>query len=152
MLKGLAIAGTELLTAVGGAVMLSSGTGCTTQTIDPSLVSATTVAGYSGDQLAHAAIIMNAATTAGLGQQVQVIAVMTAITETNLQNTATGDFASRVADSGKTDTALRGDYSAVRADYTIDQGWDRYTDTDHAMWRTIYARPTAILARSEAPD
>ncbi|MFV3127649.1 phenylalanine 4-monooxygenase [Niveispirillum sp. KHB5.9] len=70
----------------------------------------------------------------------------------NTENAVTGDFAARVADSGKTDTALRGDYSAVRADYTIDQGWDRYTDTDHAMWRTLYDRQSSLLERYAAPE
>lgn len=70
----------------------------------------------------------------------------------NNQNAPTGDFASRVADSGKTDTALRGDYSTVNQDFTIDQGWDRYSDADHAMWRTLYDRQSALLDRYAAPE
>lgn len=63
-----------------------------------------------------------------------------------------GDFATRVTDSGKTDTALRGDYSAVKDDFTIDQGWERYTDADHAMWRTLFDRQSALLHRYAAPE
>jgi len=32
-----------------------------------------------------------------------------------------------------------------RADWTIDQGWDGYTAEEHAVWRTLYARQTALL-------
>lgn len=62
------------------------------------------------------------------------------------------DFATAVTTSGKTDTALRGDYSTRDADYTIDQGWDRYTPADHALWRTLYDRQSALLPRYAAPE
>lgn len=33
----------------------------------------------------------------------------------------------------------------IRADYTIDQHWERYTAADHATWRTLYKRMEKIL-------
>lgn len=70
----------------------------------------------------------------------------------NQTNAPASDFATRVTDSGKTDTALRGDYSHVKPDFTIDQGWDAYTSADHAMWRTLYDRQSALLPRYAAPE
>ncbi len=70
----------------------------------------------------------------------------------NKTNAPAGDFAARVTDSGKTDTALRGDYSHVQPDFTIDQGWDAYTSADHALWRTLYDRQSALLPRYAAPE
>ena len=48
--------------------------------------------------------------------------------------------------------ALRGDYSQAAADYTVDQHWERYTDEDHAIWQTLYARQSALLERYAAPE
>jgi phenylalanine-4-hydroxylase len=31
------------------------------------------------------------------------------------------------------------------ADWTIDQAWEKYTDADHATWRTLYERQAALL-------
>jgi phenylalanine-4-hydroxylase len=33
----------------------------------------------------------------------------------------------------------------ARADWTIDQGWPGYTDTEHQVWTTLYERQTALL-------
>ena len=33
----------------------------------------------------------------------------------------------------------------VADDYTIDQCWNEYTETEHEMWRTLYARQTEML-------
>ncbi len=33
----------------------------------------------------------------------------------------------------------------ARADWTIDQDWDRYTDAEHAVWRLLYDRQRAVL-------
>jgi phenylalanine-4-hydroxylase len=33
----------------------------------------------------------------------------------------------------------------ANADWTIDQGWSRYTDAEHAVWRTLYERQTRLL-------
>lgn len=32
-----------------------------------------------------------------------------------------------------------------RADWTIDQGWDRYSAQDHATWRTLFERQSRLL-------
>jgi phenylalanine-4-hydroxylase len=33
----------------------------------------------------------------------------------------------------------------ARADWTIDQGWDAYTPTEHGVWDTLYERQAALL-------
>jgi phenylalanine-4-hydroxylase len=33
----------------------------------------------------------------------------------------------------------------ARADWTIDQGWDAYTQAEHQVWVTLYERQTALL-------
>jgi phenylalanine-4-hydroxylase len=48
--------------------------------------------------------------------------------------------------------ALRGDYSRAAADYTVEQCWERYTDEDHEIWRTLYARQTRMIERYAAPE
>lgn len=48
--------------------------------------------------------------------------------------------------------ALRGDYTRARADYTVDQEWDRYTQEDHDVWRTLYARQIQLLEKYAAPE
>lgn len=35
--------------------------------------------------------------------------------------------------------------SDMRADYTIDQHWERYTPEEHARWRELHARQSTIL-------
>jgi phenylalanine-4-hydroxylase len=37
------------------------------------------------------------------------------------------------------------DAAAPSADWTIDQGWDRYTPEAHAVWRTLFTRQTRLL-------
>src|SRR5690606_12948749 len=32
-----------------------------------------------------------------------------------------------------------------RPDWTIDQGWDRYTAGEHAVWKTLFERQTRLL-------
>ena len=34
---------------------------------------------------------------------------------------------------------LRGDYSAIAADFTTAQNWADYTDADHNRWRRLFA-------------
>jgi len=36
-------------------------------------------------------------------------------------------------------------YQPERPDWTIDQGWDRYTEQEHATWRTLYQRMTKLM-------
>lgn len=90
MIRTIATIGVGVITAIAGAVALSSGTGCTAAPVDATAVAAADVevAGYSGDQLTNAALIINAATAAGVSQQGKVIAVMTAIGESDLHNLA----------------------------------------------------------------
>ncbi|HUP96752.1 MAG TPA: phenylalanine 4-monooxygenase [Usitatibacter sp.] len=49
--------------------------------------------------------------------------------------------------TGETDHNLRGDYSRMRPDYTVDQEWERYTPVEHALWRRLYGRQEALVAR-----
>jgi phenylalanine-4-hydroxylase len=46
-----------------------------------------------------------------------------------------------------TSSALRGDYSAVRADFTIDQDLRAYTPADQDMWARLYRRQSALAGR-----
>ncbi len=47
--------------------------------------------------------------------------------------------------TGQTDHGLRGDYSRMRPDCTVDQEWDAYTDAQHGLWRRLYARQAALV-------
>ena len=47
---------------------------------------------------------------------------------------------------------LRGDYSHMAADYTIEQDWARYTEAEHARWRLLYARQAKLLKRFAAQE
>ena len=38
-----------------------------------------------------------------------------------------------------------------RADFTIDQDWQGYSDEEHAIWRTLFARQREILTDRAAP-
>jgi len=42
---------------------------------------------------------------------------------------------------------LRGDYSAARADCTIEQDWSAYTAAEHALWRKLYERQMRLVPR-----
>lgn len=44
-----------------------------------------------------------------------------------------------------TSSALRGDYSRARADFSIDQDPKAYGPADQAMWRNLYARQSRIV-------
>lgn len=75
------------LTGGGSAAACAGGAG----TVDPERVPTEPVAGYSGEQLTNAALIMNAAVPLGLDRQAQVIGVMTAMGESSLRNIGYGD-------------------------------------------------------------
>jgi phenylalanine-4-hydroxylase len=46
---------------------------------------------------------------------------------------------------------LRGDYAAARPDFILDQRHaSAYSEADHATWRTLYARQSALLPRHAA--
>jgi len=40
---------------------------------------------------------------------------------------------------------LKAKHPEIRADFTIDQHWERYGDGEHAMWRTLYERQAQVL-------
>jgi phenylalanine-4-hydroxylase len=46
---------------------------------------------------------------------------------------------------GQSDRPPRGDYARARPDYTCEQNFAAYTADDHATWRKLYARQTALL-------
>jgi phenylalanine-4-hydroxylase len=41
--------------------------------------------------------------------------------------------------------ALRHKHPEIRADYTIDQHWDRYSAAEHGVWRTLFERQAKVL-------
>ncbi len=47
--------------------------------------------------------------------------------------------------SGQTEHALRGDYTQIRPDYTVDQDYQRYTPAEQDLWRRLYARQSALV-------
>ena len=47
--------------------------------------------------------------------------------------------------TGVTDHKLRGDYSAMRPDYTVDQEWGTYSAAEHGLWRRLYRRQGALV-------
>ena len=49
--------------------------------------------------------------------------------------------------TGETQHALRGDYSRMRPDYTVDQEWEAYSEADHELWRRLYRRQESLVAR-----
>jgi phenylalanine-4-hydroxylase len=49
--------------------------------------------------------------------------------------------------TGETGHKLRGDYSRMRADYTVDQDWSAYTSPEHELWRRLYRRQQALVPR-----
>jgi phenylalanine-4-hydroxylase len=49
--------------------------------------------------------------------------------------------------TGQTDHALRGDYSRMRPDYTVDQDWGAYPPEAHELWRRLHARQAALVPR-----
>jgi len=42
---------------------------------------------------------------------------------------------------------LRGDYSRMRPDYTVDQVWEAYEPAEHALWRRLYERQVGLVER-----
>jgi phenylalanine-4-hydroxylase len=47
--------------------------------------------------------------------------------------------------TGETGHNLRGDYSRIRPDHTVDQDWEACTPEQHELWRRLYARQAALL-------
>jgi phenylalanine-4-hydroxylase len=46
---------------------------------------------------------------------------------------------------------LRGDYSAMRPDWTVEQPVAAYSAADHALWRRLYERQTGLVKDLAAP-
>ncbi|WP_411818365.1 phenylalanine 4-monooxygenase [Hyphococcus sp. DH-69] len=51
-----------------------------------------------------------------------------------------------------TSHVLRGDYEHMRADYTVDQPYDQYTEADQERWRFLYNRQKKLLKRYAAQE
>ena len=49
--------------------------------------------------------------------------------------------------TGETGHRLRGDYSRMRPDYTVDQEWEGYSPEEHELWRRLYRRQESLVAR-----
>ena len=49
--------------------------------------------------------------------------------------------------TGETDHKLRGDYSRMRPDYTVDQEWEGYAPQEHELWRRLYRRQESLVAK-----
>ncbi len=49
--------------------------------------------------------------------------------------------------TGETTHNLRGDYSRMRPDYTVDQAWSAYSPAEHDLWRRLYARQAALVPK-----
>jgi phenylalanine-4-hydroxylase len=47
--------------------------------------------------------------------------------------------------TGETGHRLRGDYSRMRPDYSVDQDWGACTPAQHDLWRRLYARQAALI-------
>jgi phenylalanine-4-hydroxylase len=47
---------------------------------------------------------------------------------------------------------LRGDYGSAAADYTLAQDWGAYTAEEHALWRRLHARQSALVPRYACPE
>ena len=47
--------------------------------------------------------------------------------------------------AGQTDHALRGDYSKMQPDYTVEQDYSRYTAAEQDLWKRLYARQSALV-------
>ena len=43
-------------------------------------------------------------------------------------------------------------FQAPSADWTIDQGWDRYTAAEHATWKTLFERQSRLLPGRACDD
>jgi phenylalanine-4-hydroxylase len=49
--------------------------------------------------------------------------------------------------TGETDHKLRGDYSRMCPDYTVDQEWDGYSEGEHELWRRLYRRQASLIPK-----
>lgn len=61
------------------------------------------------------------------------------------------DGAPEALKNAPTTHGLRGDYSAMRSDWTVDQSMAVYTPDDHALWAELFARQTRLMKDYAAP-
>ena len=54
--------------------------------------------------------------------------------------------------TGETGHKLRGDYSRMRPDYTVDQDWDAYSPAEHELWRRLYRRQESLVAKAACDE
>lgn len=54
--------------------------------------------------------------------------------------------------AANTSHALRGDYERMRADYTVEQPYERYSEAEQARWRFLYDRQKKLLAGYAAQE
>jgi phenylalanine-4-hydroxylase len=47
---------------------------------------------------------------------------------------------------------LRGDYSRIAPDFTVEQDWASYSERDHETWRALYRRQSGLIRRYACPD
>ena len=47
---------------------------------------------------------------------------------------------------------LRGNYTGVGADYTVEQHWDQYDADEHDIWRTLFLRQIGLAECYAAPE
>ncbi len=48
--------------------------------------------------------------------------------------------------------ALRGAYDQAASDYTVEQRWEDYSDSEHGIWRTLFTRQRGLLDQYGAPE
>ena len=53
--------------------------------------------------------------------------------------------AERAKSHGESSHGLRGDYSRMRPDYTVDQDYSAYTEEQHDRWRRLYRRQIELV-------
>src|ERR1700694_12054 len=66
------------------------------------------------------------------------------------QPTNTGD--SPKGGPSRSSHALRGDYSAIQPDYSVQQPFEHYTDVEHDRWRRLYGRQMELMPRYAANE
>ena len=53
---------------------------------------------------------------------------------------------------GQSSHGLRGDYSRMRPDYTVDQDWSAYGEAEHERWRRLYRRQIELVPGRACED
>lgn len=49
--------------------------------------------------------------------------------------------------AGETSHKLRGNYTHIHADYTVEQDWQAYPHDEHELWKRLYARQSVLVPR-----